>query len=365
VPDSVTKIGDFSFQDCTRLTTIRIPKTVTKIAATAFLECSALTQISVDADNPAYASVGGVLFNKSQTTLLRCPGGKAGSYTVPNSVTEIDWHAFSGCSLLSNITIPNSVTQIENFAFKNCGRLTGITLPDSVKSVGRDLLSGCTSLTRVGLPNDLTSIDSHLFYGCTSLTNIAIPDRVTLIPNDAFNGCSRLISITIPKGVTSIANDAFKACTNLTAVYFRGNAPRLGATVFADACNAKAHYLPGTTGWGTTFGGLPTVLSDRPSSSSAVEGAIADQRAQGNAPVLSSNLTVEGDVEGLGATLGEEANWAAAQKENTDEAYLAFYKAHTNSSRITKVLCTVEGTMLIAGPDGGTASLRIPGAVGH
>ena len=39
--------------------------------------------------NPVYTSVDGVLFNKSQTTLIQCPAGKAGSYTIPNSVTSI------------------------------------------------------------------------------------------------------------------------------------------------------------------------------------------------------------------------------------------------------------------------------------
>ena len=43
----------------------------------------------MDALNSVYSSVDGVLFDKSQTTLIQCPGGKAGSYTIPNSVTSI------------------------------------------------------------------------------------------------------------------------------------------------------------------------------------------------------------------------------------------------------------------------------------
>ena len=50
--------------------------------------------MTVDTNNPAYSSVDGVLFNKSQTTLIQCPGAKTGSYTIPNSVTSI-----GGCVL--------------------------------------------------------------------------------------------------------------------------------------------------------------------------------------------------------------------------------------------------------------------------
>ena len=53
------------------------------------LGCTSLTAITVDAANPAYSSVDGVLFDKSQTTLLQYPDGKAGAYTIPDSVTSI------------------------------------------------------------------------------------------------------------------------------------------------------------------------------------------------------------------------------------------------------------------------------------
>jgi len=46
----------------------------------------------------------------------------------------------------------------------------------------------------------------------------------------------------------------------LTGIYFERNAPSVGGVVFADDLNATVYYLPGTTGWGPTFGGRPTAL---------------------------------------------------------------------------------------------------------
>jgi hypothetical protein len=53
---------------------------------------------------------------------------------------------------------------------------------------------------------------------------------------------------------------AFYACTNLAGVYFQGNAPSADSSVFGRDNYAMVYYLPGTTGWGATFAGRPTVL---------------------------------------------------------------------------------------------------------
>jgi hypothetical protein len=102
-----------------------------------------LPSITVDTLNPVYSSVAGVLFNKSQTTLIEYPAGKAGtSYTIPNTVTNIGEVAFSSCSGLTSVTIPNSVTTIEFDAFYACSNLTGVYFQGNAPSLGSDVFSG-------------------------------------------------------------------------------------------------------------------------------------------------------------------------------------------------------------------------------
>jgi hypothetical protein len=91
-----------------------------------------------------------------------------------------------------------------------------------------------------------------------------IPNSVTSIEDYAFFNCTTLTDVTIPLGVTSIGTNAFAACLSLTSLYFQGNAPSLGGTTVFQNDNATIYYLPGTTGWGPTFGGIPTALWSLP-----------------------------------------------------------------------------------------------------
>jgi hypothetical protein len=68
-----------------------------------------------------------------------------------------------------------------------------------------------------------------------------------------------LTNVNIGSSVTDIWYGAFYGCTNLASVHFRGNAPSLvGGNVFYGDNLPIVCYLPGTTGWGATFGGRPT-----------------------------------------------------------------------------------------------------------
>jgi hypothetical protein len=252
---SVTSIGDGAFAGCSGLTNVTIPKSVTNIGYAPFIACYSLTAITVDINNPAYSSVAGVLFDKSQTTLIEYPEGIAGPYTIPDSATSIGDNAFLFCTNLTSVTIPNSVTSIGDDAFSLCTSLTSVTIPNSVTSIGDDAFSLCTSLTSVTIPNSVTSIGGFAFWSCSSLTNVC----------------------------------------------FEGNEPSDGGDIFQDDPVSTIYYVNGTTGWGTTYDGIPTAPCTQCPGSVTITGQVTctcDGSPITNASVQIGCLAVTSDGSG-------------------------------------------------------------------
>ncbi len=113
IPNSVTNIGNYTFQNCKKLTNIIIPNSVTSIGEGAFVHCISLI-----------------------------------SATLPNSIETIGDRAFSYCALTS-VFIPNNVTTIGNYAYQYCQFLTYVTIGKSVITMGDRVLDYCNSLTSI------------------------------------------------------------------------------------------------------------------------------------------------------------------------------------------------------------------------
>ncbi len=200
------------------------------------------------------------------------------SITVPGSVNTIEDSAFYNCTSLTSASLGSGILSIGPSAFRYCSKLAGIVIPDSVTSLGYRTFQNCTSLTNAVIGSGITSFGYNAFSDCTSLASVTIRYGVTSIADYAFSGCTRLASVTIPASVSSIGNSAFYGCTSLTGVYFLGNAPSLGSSVFYGDNNATVYYLPGTTGWGSMYGGRPTALWDLPPDAT-VSNVRANQRS--------------------------------------------------------------------------------------
>ncbi|MEI6754490.1 MAG: leucine-rich repeat protein [Paludibacter sp.] len=265
--NTLTTIGGSAFFNCTSLLSITIPSTVNSIGFRAFNWCNALTQFIVESGNISYSSLDGVLFNKNQSSFIQFPGGKAGNYTIPSTVTSIESYAFYGCGNVTSISIPKSVNFIGSRALGYCNLLTSFTVasdspylsavdgvlfnktqseliqcpsgksgiytvPNTVNIIREGGFIRCNKLTSVIIPNSVTAIETYVFYNCTELTSITIPNSIKSIGDYAFGNCSKLTSLTIPNSVSTIGNYAFSSCTGLTSIYVNSRPLVIPSTVF-------------------------------------------------------------------------------------------------------------------------------------
>jgi BspA type Leucine rich repeat region (6 copies) len=351
IPDSVTNIGNYAFGGIGVLTTVTIPDSVTSIGdePNAFT-ASQVTAFTVDPSNAFYSSVGGVLFDKAKTTLVEYPGGLGGAYTISNSVTSIGPYAFGNCDL-TNVTIGTNVTSIGDYAFEG-SQVTSITIPASVTNIQYQAFDYClkqTSITvdtnnpayssvdgilfdksqttliqypadKAGasytIPASVTSVMEFAVSQCANLTSITIPNSVTSIQDYAFYGCTSLTNVTIGTSVTSLGSYAFFYCTKLTGVYFQGNSPipNNDTSVFYLDNTGIVYYLPGTTGWGATFGGWPTA-----------------QWYQPQPQILSSDNGLGVQSSGFGFTISWATNTSVVVEAATNLANPVWVPVSTNT----------------------------------
>ncbi|GHT20682.1 hypothetical protein AGMMS4957_08280 [Bacteroidia bacterium] len=209
IPNSVTSIEDWAFAGCSGLTSVTIPNGVTSIGDDAFSFCTNLTAINVDIGNTEYSSVDGVLSNKNQNSLLKCPEGKQGTFTIPNSVTSI-----------------------ERYAFRDCRGLTSVTIPNSVTSIGLGAFSSCSGLTSVDIPNSVTSIEDYAFSSCHGLESVSV----------AWSTPLNISGFYYYNSVFNFGNGEFQVRPNSVQLIV----PESAAAAYAAADEWKDFYIAGT-----------------------------------------------------------------------------------------------------------------------
>ena len=246
IPEGVQEIDDDAFFGCSSLTSVLIPASVTDLGGCVFANCTDLTSITVDPDNPSYCDIDGILYTKDLAVLWQHPAGRGDMYRIPDSVTRILYGTFYGCRKLTSITIPEKVNSIEISTFFGCSSLISITIPESVTSIGDYAFKGCSRLTSIAIPDSVTSIGDAAFNACSSLTRITIPESVTSIGRSAFYYCSNLTNITIPEIVTSIGEGTFSYCSNMTSITIPKGVTSIGDAAFYGCRNLADVYYAGT-----------------------------------------------------------------------------------------------------------------------
>ena len=255
-PEGMTQIGDGAFQRCGRLETLFFPSTMKSIDWGVFCEsheneygggectCDSIRRIEIKGI--------ATWFNSNRFTErnhhvaapyadLYVNGDLLTDIVLPDTMARIRPALFYGCKKLHSVVFPNNLKVIDDCAFENCTGIENLELPQGLDSIKSSAFSRCKGVKYVNLPQELKYIGMMAFGSCTELISVSFPNKLENIAYGAFESCKSLQSVVLPEGLKSIESCAFQNCISLTSVKLPSTLRFIGDCAF-NQCNVGFEF---------------------------------------------------------------------------------------------------------------------------
>ena len=173
IPDGYTSIGEQAFRECSALTTVDLSEasTLKEIRNSAFQKCKKLSVVTLPSNQTSNLQI---LGNESFSV---CP--LLSNITITDSIEEIGYSAFEGCSSLKLrfSDISNSkLKKIGHHAFCGINLPTTLKLPSTVSDIGFKAFYEASGMETLDLSDcQVFSLEAYLCYGCPDLKYVNLP----------------------------------------------------------------------------------------------------------------------------------------------------------------------------------------------
>ncbi len=221
IPSGVTSLFG-TFMDCSNLIDVTLPSGLTEINA-AFARCTSF--------NPTKFEIPNSVTKIKEYAFYECTS--LDNIVLPDNITEFDGYCFCGCKKLQGtVKLSNNLTIVGYEAFKDCEKLSftgveGTFLPSGLSLIANEAFRNCKNLvadiTYPAQTNNSNTISDFAFSG-TGVTSVTIPEAagITKIEKSAFEWANITGTLTIPSTVTHLGYGTFAHNPNMTTVTVTG-----------------------------------------------------------------------------------------------------------------------------------------------
>lgn len=294
IPDTVTRIGNYVFDNNKQITAVYMTESVTEIGECAFNYCKNLKDIQIPAtvtrigrrafyetpwEKEQYDEKGLFIINNIFYAVK--PKEECPQFTIPEGVVTIGDSPFENAykGHFQEIILPSTLRTIENNAFFLCNDLQRIVIPEGVTSIGTDAFYGCRSLQSISISSTVTECEG-IMRECKQLESITVaennpvycsvdgimfnrdktelcqypaakpdtfyqvPDGVRTIGYGAFSFAANLETIQLPDTLESIWLGAFENCTKLKVLQFPNSLKYIAQSAFTMCVSLESITLP-------------------------------------------------------------------------------------------------------------------------
>ena len=210
--------NDYVCYNCSALSTINNMLDNTLIFGSySFYGCKALTSfVSTNIEDTSRLQF-------KQYSFAECTG--LTSLEFNRDIWSFEEHAFDGCTNLTTITCNDTTSthalKLYTYAFNNCSKLTEFDVNEQgIEAVGTYAFNGCSSLTTFNCRIINGSIGEYAFYG-TSFNEFTIPFATSAnitIGNYAFAYNTSLETVVFPNNISTFGQYMFAGCKSISTV---------------------------------------------------------------------------------------------------------------------------------------------------
>lgn len=261
------QMGEYTFADCTELTTVKMPEKLKQISDHCFEGCKSLSIVQLNGSDVIPSGEKSFGDEALRYLCIRVPADQLEAYQsaytdvinpiygengVKERIEEINDKTEWAKGILYENTaegrvlkralptiegeyiITADVVRIEADAFKDCNELTGVTFENSSSiALGDRCFKGCEGLEYVNIYGSIPEWGDETFMDCTKLNFVYLgttSSKINRIGARAFKNCTGLTGTTslgIRPAIQTLGEECFANCSNLGGIgvteQFRSN----------------------------------------------------------------------------------------------------------------------------------------------